>query len=135
MNFELINQIVFIFSFTGLGWMIFRKIPALLELPEVLPSKKTESLTFKLRNKIKELNPFKNFSYEIFLQKVLTKIRILILKIENMTLNWTKGLKEKVQKKKVVESENYWKKIKTISFCSKNTISSKNEKLSKREEI
>ncbi|MBU4298505.1 hypothetical protein KJ636_00470, partial [Patescibacteria group bacterium] len=51
-------------------------------------------LVIKFKKRIGEISPFKNFSYELFLQKILAKIRILALKIENLTLNWVQKLKE-----------------------------------------
>jgi len=67
-----------------------------------------ESAISRFKKKVKELNPLKNFSFEIFLQKWLTRIRILSLKVDNLTFNWLKKLREK-QKKKL---DDYWEKIK-----------------------
>jgi len=107
---ELIATIILVFSFLGIGTIVFRKIPVLLTLPEI--STERESLISKLREKIKKFNPFRNFSYEIFLQKILTKIRILSLKADNKTFNWLQKLREKYQKKKIKEKDNYWEEIK-----------------------
>ena len=90
--------------------IIFRKIPVLLTLPDI--SLQRESFISKLKEKLKKLNPFKNFSYEILLQKILTKIRILSLKTDNKTFNWLQKLREKYQKKKMENDANYWEEIK-----------------------
>jgi len=111
MNSEIIAGIIFLGSLTGIGIILFRKIPVLLTLAEIKIEKKEESLILKLKREIKELNPFKNFSYEIFLQKVLTQIRILTLKTDTQTFNWLQRLRKKYQKKKI-EKDNYWQKIK-----------------------
>ena len=55
---------------------------------------------------------FRNFSYEKFLQKFLTKVRILSLKTDNKTSNWLKRLKDNTQRKKITEDDNYWDEIK-----------------------
>jgi len=110
MNFEFLAQIVLIFSLMGLATLVFRKIPVLANLSEV-PLQKKESTGFKLKEKIK-LNLLKNFSYEIFLQKLLSKIRILTLKTENKTFNWLQKLREKAQKKKLDENDKYWEEVK-----------------------
>jgi len=107
---ELIAIIILVCSLIGMGVILFRKIPVLLTLPEILPQK--ESLISKMKKKIKELNPFKNFSYEIFLQKILTKVRILSLKADNKTFNWLQRLREKYQQKKTEKKDNYWEEIK-----------------------
>lgn len=67
-----------------------------------------ESAISRFKKKVKELNPLKNFSFEIFLQKWIARIRILSLKVDNLTFNWLKKLREK-QKKKL---DDYWEKIK-----------------------
>lgn len=107
---ELIATIILIFSLLGIAILIFRKIPVLIALPEFLPAR--EGLISKFRKKIKEIIPFKNFSYELFLQKILTKIRILVLKIENLIFRWLQKLREKYQKKKQSQNDNYWEEIK-----------------------
>ncbi len=108
---EFIAIIILISSLVGMGIILFRKIPLLVELPEVLPPK-GESVSSKLRKKIKEFNPLKNFSYEVFLQKILSKIRILSLRSESKIGSWLQKLREKSQRKK--ENDNYWEEIKKI---------------------
>jgi len=109
MSFELIAKIIFAGSILGLAGIILRKIPVLITFPEI--TLEEESLSLRLKRKIKEINPLKNFSYEIFLQKTLTKIRILILKTDNKTFNWLQKLREKNQKKKIEKEDNYWEEI------------------------
>jgi len=107
---ELIAAIILFGSLIGMGVIIFRKIPVLLTLPEILLQK--ESFISKLKERLKKLNPFRNFSYEIFLQKILTKIRIISLKIDNKISNWLQKLREKYQKNKTKEKDNYWEEVK-----------------------
>jgi len=110
MNSELIAKIIFTGSTLGLTGIILRKIPALITLPEITVEE--ESLYLRLKRKTKEINPLKNFSYEIFLQKILTKIRILSLKTDWKTFNWLQKLREKNQKKKIEKEDNYWEEVK-----------------------
>jgi hypothetical protein len=84
----------------------------LVNLSEVLPEK-TEPFSSRLKKKIKEFNLFKKFSYELFLQKLISRIRILILKIDNQAFHWLQKLKERVKKKKM-EDDNYWEDLKKI---------------------
>lgn len=106
---EIAAIVVFFSSILGMGIIIFRKIPVLVSLPDALPVK--DVLIIKFKKRIREISPFKNFSYELFLQKILAKIRILALKIENLTLNWVRKLKESYQKKKTLKLDDYWQKI------------------------
>jgi hypothetical protein len=108
---ESIATIIFIGSILGIIIIIFRKMPILVVLPEVslLPTK--EGLISKFGKRIKRILPFKNFSYELFLQKILAKIRILVLKIENLTFHWLQKLRESHQRKNAPKLDDYWEKI------------------------
>ena len=112
MSYELIATIILFGSLLGMVVILFRKIPVLVKLPEVLPQKVACPIFLKLKEKIKILNPFKSFSYEIFLQKILSKIRILSLKTDNKTFNWLQKLREKSKRKKIKENDNYWEELK-----------------------
>ena len=112
MNSELTAVIILFGSLLGMGAIILRKIPVLVNLPEVLPQREKGKLFLRLKTKIKEIPGLKSFSYEIFLQKILSKIRILSLKSENKTGSWLQKLREKSKKNKFQENDNYWEEIK-----------------------
>jgi len=109
---EIFATIILFGSLLGMGTILFRKIPLLSELPEVPVRFNLKRTLLKLKEKIKILNPFKDFSSEVFLQKILSKIRILALKIENKIANYLQKLREKSQKKKAKENDHYWKELK-----------------------
>ena len=126
---EIIATIILACSLLGMGVIAWRKIPLLLELPEDL-LREGESFGLKLKKKTGEFPPLKNLSYEIFLQKFISKIRILTLKTDNQTFSWLQKLREKSKKKsfstrfvdfqkqeikkKKLEEDNYWEEIKKI---------------------
>lgn len=112
MNFELIAGIILFGSLLGMGAIILRKIPVLVGLPEVIKKPSGESFWPKLKRKIKNTPGLKSFSYEIFLQKLLSRIRILTLKTDNKTSSWLQKLREKSKKNKFQENDNYWEEIK-----------------------
>ncbi len=106
---ELISLIILVGSIIGMGIIIYRKIPLLLELPETVP------FHFNWRAlmpKIKNSFPLKGFSTEVFLQKILSKIRILTLKTDSKTSSWLQKLRARSQKRKFEEDDNYWRNIK-----------------------
>lgn len=109
---EIFSLVILIFSLLGIVVIVWRKIPVLADSPEIL-SDKREPISLRLKRKIKELPSVKNFSYELFLQKFISKIRILTLKTDNQTFNWLQKLKEKTKKKKL-EEDGYWEEIKKI---------------------
>jgi len=111
MNFEIIALIILFCSLIGMALIVWRKIPVLVQLPESV-GKNQESLFLQIKKIITNINFFKKFSWYIFLQKVLSKIRILTLKAENKTAQWLKELREKSQKQKNFENKNYWQELK-----------------------
>ena len=111
--------IILLACLLGMGKLAFRKIPLLLKLPEVLEIPEEEKLAFRLRKKIQERSFIQDFSYEIFLQKVLSKIRILTLKTDNKASLWLQKLREKSKKKKINENDNYWEEIRKLTNSRK----------------
>lgn len=105
MIFELIALILLLGSLMGMIFIIRRKIPFLAELS---PSQANSGVFGKLKNKTKRTP----FSKGIFLQKILSKIRILILKSDNKTNEWIKRLREKSKENKTKFSDNYWDNLK-----------------------
>ena len=119
MSYELVSLIVFFLSFTGLVVFVWRKIPLLLTLPSVSLGEKA-SFVSRLKGKIAEINPLRNFSYLVVLQKILSYLRILALKLENKTTAWLQLVRQKLKEKKMAESDDYWKKLKhSVGFGKK----------------
>jgi len=114
MNSETIILAILLFSFLGLIILIFRKIPILVNLPAVAG----EGFISKIKSRIKESPGFKNFSFEIFLQKIISQIRVLSLKTDHKTFSWLQKLREKTQKKKL-EDGKYWEEIKNSTDLKK----------------
>jgi len=96
---EVIFLIILVLSFFGMFFTFIRKIPLILafEFPR-------EDAISKFKKKIKKLNPFRDFSFEIFLQKWIARVRILSLKIDNLTFHWLKKVKGKTKKKRKAKS-------------------------------
>jgi len=103
----LISLAILIGCFIGMMVIILRKLPILADLapdiakPGILDKAKIGA------NKIKD-----KFSFEIFLQKFLSKVRILTLKMENKIGTWLGKLRQRMLKKKNSHSDNYWREIK-----------------------
>ena len=113
---ELIATIILVGSLLGMAVILFRKIPVLVKLPEYNPSNALVFFPVKwcknLKEKIKNISVFKSFSSEIFLQKILSKIRVLSLRVENKIASRLQKLREKALKKKNLENDNYWEELK-----------------------
>lgn len=150
MNFQILAQIILAFSFFGLAAIIFKKIPLLAELEVVDSSFKGR--IFGLKEKLRKSNPLKDYKPEIFLQKILSKVRILSLKADNKASDLIQILHKRVQKKnnffyifsekekagtekpvvavkEAKKDDNYWQEIKTsVSLKTKKRSSSKKTK-------
>lgn len=112
MIIEIISTTILIISLAGLLLILLRKIPYLTELPEVAAVSNKEKLLTRFKNKIKNLPIFKSFSFEIFLQKIISKFRILTLKTERKTSSWLQRLRERTKRKKLL-NDNYWQEMKS----------------------
>jgi len=105
----LIATTILIGSALGMFVILFRKIPILVGLPKTIEKPLLADWWQKLKENIKNLPPLKSLSSEIFIQKVLSKTRILTLRIENKIANYLQKLREKAQKK---NEDNYWQELK-----------------------
>ena len=107
---QIITFICFV-SLFGLLFILYLKIPVLLELPETSIKDKDKAI-LRFKKQLKKIKPLSHFSYEKWLARVLFKIRILTLKTDNKTFNWLQKLNQKSQKKKL--NDNYWQEIKKM---------------------
>jgi len=110
MSFEIISLVVLVFSFLGLAIFVYRKIPFLVNLPAKNLAAGS-GFFLKIKNRIKGIPVLKYFSFEVFLQKIVSQVRVLSLKADRKTANWLKTLRQKTQKKKL-ENGSYWQEIK-----------------------
>ncbi len=109
---ELIAAIILIISFVGIIVILFWKIPALINLPIQKKESFQESLFSILNNVIEKSFPSKSLSLDSFLHKLLSRIRVLMLKTDNKTTNWLQKLRTKSQKRDEIQNDKYWEEIK-----------------------
>jgi hypothetical protein len=106
---ETILAILSVLSLAGIIFIVFRKIPVLLNLPEETSG--GDPLAVKLKRQVTNFPKTEIFDYEVPLQKVLSRVRILTLKTEQKTGNWLEKLRQKSNQKKS-EKDNYWEELK-----------------------
>jgi len=110
---ELILLIFVLVGLSGMGVILYRKMPSLANLPETsenLP--RFSEIVKKARDRSKE--GAKKISggrldHELYLQKILSKIRILTLKTENKTAFWLEKLRRKRTNQ---DQQDYWQELK-----------------------
>lgn len=112
---EILALIILIGSFLGMLVIFLRKIPILATLPPEIKEPQ-QGLVFRLKSRISRFRPVKSFSSEALLQKILSKIRVLNLKIEHRTSNYLQKMRENSRRKKVDENDNYWEELKKTSY-------------------
>jgi len=102
--------IVLFIGLIGMSVIILRKIPVLAKLQ----TQETENLKIleTIKGKIKAVKGNSSFSGNILLQKMLSKIRVLILRTDSKTSAWLVNLRQKSLKNKKNFSDDYWEKIK-----------------------
>jgi len=98
---EIISLIIFIVSLIGIVVIIKRKIPVLLQLN---PQEAKAGIFSKFKMKTPA-------SKELFLHKILSRVRILMLKTDNKTTEWMKRLRKKSQENNEKFSDSYWDKL------------------------
>lgn len=100
MSFDLVFLLVLIFSFLGMIFLFFRKLSAIIELPNnpnFIPGKDLkDNFTKKTKDVIKK----RRFNAAILLQKTLSKTRISILKLDNKIFTLNQKLKENTKRTK-----------------------------------
>jgi hypothetical protein len=108
---ELIFLGILISSFLGMGVVVLRKIPVLTKLPETgqIPGR---SLVKRIGGAVKTLPGLKSLPYELYLQKILSKIRVLTMKTENKTANLLEKLRQRANQKNHFENDDYWEELK-----------------------
>lgn len=111
MNFDIASLIVLIVSFICLSVFIFKKIPQLKAMPEPEAIFLKKELKKKIREKTKEVIKERSNSLEAKLHKLLSKIRILSLKIDKKMSDWIVKLRER-SLKRTKGLDEYWKEIK-----------------------
>ncbi len=103
--------IIFFISLIGMGLIIWKKIPVLIELP--VEEIEEEKILKKIRERIRNNHKIKLVSSgNILLQKMLSKVRILTLRTDKKTSLWLSKLRQKSIKKKETFLKRDWEKLK-----------------------
>ena len=108
MILELIALIIFLIGLIGTVVIIRRKIPVLNNLVPEEVEPKIKSLE-EIKERIRRNG---SFSLRRFLQRFLSKFKIITLKTENKTSNLLSKLRQKSIEEKNKFSEDYWKRVK-----------------------
>lgn len=114
---EFITLGLFIGSFAGLAYIIGRKVSVLLMFPVSSEQDPLKDAGRKTKEYIEALTLARWISSpELFQQKLLSKLRIIFLRMEGKTSEWLMSLRKKSQEKSQEQderfSENYWKELK-----------------------
>lgn len=110
---EFLATIILIGSLLGMVMMVLRKTPVLEELPP-MPRRMGPSFFFlgKKFVRFRKKSLVSSFSLKILLQRFLSKLKILALKIETRTEKYLQKLREESRREKQNLSDNYWQKLK-----------------------
>lgn len=105
----IIASLTFFSSLAGLAYILKKKMPLILALPE----NTEESLVETLKNGVGNVKALRWFpSPEIFLQTLLSKTRIYAMRLEQKTNDWLVSLRKQSQEKSEKFTQGYWKELK-----------------------
>lgn len=102
--------LVFFCGLIGIIISVYRKIPLLLEFEKHGQKEKIKIIP-EIIKKVKNIPAVKNFSMDGLLQKTLSRIKIIIMRIENTISVKLMELREKSRKKNAPRDDNYWKEL------------------------
>ena len=109
MSSNIVSFVILGISFLALVIFLWKKLPALTQLPE-LRERSVETLAQNQSVRSFKLPGFKPISPEMVLQKIISRFRVFILKTDSKTSNWLENLRQKSQKN--LTDNNYWKELK-----------------------
>lgn len=110
---ELILAAILTASLAGMAIILLRKIPILVKLPSSRKESR-EPLVSKIKNGVRSLPGAEKLDYELYLQKLLSKIHILNLKTENKTRGWLETMRQRTVQKNDPKKDNYWEELKKV---------------------
>ena len=93
---KIFYTLILFFSFSIVLYIFWKKIPKLVEISE---DKKDKKILFSFLSKIKSLAFFKGLFWSKILLKILLKIKIFLLKIENKITFFLNVLRAKSDKR------------------------------------
>jgi len=111
---ELFLIIILFVGLFGMGVVVYRKIPLLRELPDSsgeIPqvSQVFQKVKERSNEEITKITGPGKINRDLYLQKILSKVRVLTLKTENKTALWL----ERLRRKKHNHGRNdYWQELK-----------------------
>jgi hypothetical protein len=97
-------------SLIGIIVILYRRIPDLVKLSED-PLNWRVGFLPKIKKEVRKLPGAKTLDYELYLQKMLSRVRVLTLKTENKTGNWLERLRQKSNQKSNQKSDTYWEEL------------------------
>jgi len=119
---QILFGIIFVGSLTGIAILAWQKVPALknIEVDETFcywDHWQNKIVLISKRAKAGLADFLKSISWEIFLQKILSKIKIFTLRTEKRVGGWLEDLrkrsKERIREKE--ERKMYWKRLSRFS--------------------
>jgi adenylate kinase family enzyme len=111
---DILAKIAFFASLIAMLVIFYRKAGLLANLPKTTPVfEARKKILPDLLEKAKDLPFLKDFSFEMALQKILSRFRVFALKIENKTSRWLEALRAKAQREKTQgkDSDKYWENL------------------------
>ena len=121
--FELIVLIILLCSLSGIGIILRKKIPILIQLPEEQEGIQKENIISVLKKKIKAISPDK-----VILLKTVSKIRVLVLKVEKYIDIWLQKIRKKIHLQKQQEEERQAERSPVVNRAERGSTTGEEQK-------
>ena len=107
---QFINLLIVLGSLGGIAFILYRKIPLLLDLSVERPEETKQSMVSRV----------KTAAQEKILDKTLASARALASKTEARTGEWLEKLRKKSEQRKEEFGESYWDQLRKKSKAKNN---------------
>lgn len=106
-----IALIILLASALGMVIVARRKTELLVELPDGQPLLDLKYFYTNTAGYIKNVSPLKRDTFGVFLEKTLSRTRVVILRMENKISAWLQHLRKQSQIQKKKKQDHYWKDL------------------------
>jgi len=109
--FEIIFIFTLIASLAGMAVILYRRMPDLIKVKEPSGDLRVAAV-LRIKEAVRRIPMVSDFSYELYLQKILSRIRILTLKTDSKTSGWLERLRQKQSQENGNGNDKYWEELK-----------------------
>ena len=109
---QIILLLIFLASLAGVIFIVYRRIPSLLELSAEGEEVQFRKIVVSSARNLVNSRRVRALASEKILQKALSKTRLMAMKTENQTGEWLEKLRQRPEERKAKFTDSYWDQFK-----------------------